>query len=117
MRFAIRMDVTASDLRVWARRCRPRRELSRAYAIAHAQDSLWLVEAARVAVMERQALSEAVVRYNAEELAGLFDRPRQRRGKLTDGQVASLRGLILHGPNSGRDSVSIITRPNTADLI
>jgi hypothetical protein len=43
---------------------------SRAYAIAHALEGLPRAEAARLAGMERQALRDAVVRYNAEGSAG-----------------------------------------------
>ena len=60
--------------------------------------------------MERQALRDAVVRYNAEGLAGLYDRARQRHGKLTEGQQATLRALILRGPDPERDGISAWTR-------
>ena len=44
-------------------------------------------EAARLAGMERQALRDAVVRYNAEGLAGLHDWPRSGPGeRLSEGQ-------------------------------
>ena len=45
-------------------------------AIANALEGMTRAEAARLAGMERQALRDAVVRYNAEGLAGLHDRPR-----------------------------------------
>jgi hypothetical protein len=40
-------------------------------AIANALEGMTRAEAARLAGMERQALRDAVVRYNAEGLAGL----------------------------------------------
>jgi hypothetical protein len=48
--------------------------------------------------MERQALRDAVVRYSAEGLSGLRDRPHRRASKLTEGQQAALRALILRAP-------------------
>ncbi len=41
---------------------------------AHALDGVSRAEAARLAGMDRQALRDAVVRYNAEGVAGLYDR-------------------------------------------
>jgi transposase len=45
-------------------------------AIAGALEGLSRAEAARLSGMERQALRDAVVRYNAEGLDGLRDRPK-----------------------------------------
>lgn len=117
MALAIRSDMTATALRAWARRTRHPRAASRAFAIANALDGLSRAEAARLAGMERQALRDAVVRYNADGLAGLVDPTRQRRGKLTEGQQATLRALILRGPDPERDGVSAWTRADIADLI
>ena len=58
--------MTAVELRSWARRCRNGRAAARAYAIAHALDGLSRAEAARLAGMDRQALRDAVIRYNAK---------------------------------------------------
>jgi transposase len=59
------------------------------YAIANALDGLSRAEAARLAGMERQALHDAVLRYNAEGLAGLHDRPKGRpRRRLTGDEEA-----------------------------
>ena len=98
MALAIRRDRTSASLRLWARRTPDPRAASRAYAIAHALEGLPRAEAARLAGMERQALRDAVVRYNTEAVSGLSDRPRIRRSRLSDGQQAALRGLILRGP-------------------
>ena len=52
-------------------------------------------EAARLAGMERQALRDTVVRYNAERLAGLHDRRRPPRpGKLDEAELRALSALI-----------------------
>ena len=51
------------------------------------------------------------MRYNAEGLAGLDDRPKPGRPpRLTDGQQATVRALVLRGPDPERDGVSAWTR-------
>jgi transposase len=117
MALAIRSDMTARELRLWARRERDRGAASRAFAIANALDGLSRAEAARLAGMERQALRDAVVRYNTEGLPGLHERPHPRKSKLTEGQQATLRALILRGPDPERDGVSSWTRADIARLI
>jgi transposase len=117
MALAIRRDRTPASLRIWARRANDPRAASRAYAIAHALEGMSRGEAARLAGMERQALRDAVVRYNAEGVSGLSDRPRIRPSRLTEAQQATLRALILRGPNPDRDGVSSWTRADIADLI
>lgn len=113
----IRSDMTARDLRVWARREHDPRAASRAFAIANALDGLPRAEAARLAGMERQALHDTVLRYNAEGLCGLHERPHSRRSRLTEGQLATLRALILRGPDPERDGISAWTRADIAALI
>ena len=74
---AIRADLFSStELRAQARRTRNRRTVMRMLAIANALDGMSRAESARVVGMERQALRDAVIRYNAEGLAGLRDRPK-----------------------------------------
>jgi transposase len=54
--------------------------------------------------MERQALRDAVIRYNQEGLEGLRDRPKPGRPPtLTEGEQALLRAKILQrpGPQDG----------------
>ena len=71
-------------------------------------------EAARLAGMERQALRDAVVRYNAEGLAGLYDRPKPGRPqRLSGAEQASLAARVFRGPDPRRDGVAAWTR---ADL-
>ncbi len=72
-------DLPAEELRWLARREEDRAAAARMQAIAGALEGLPRAEAARLAGMERQALRDAVVRYNAEGLAGLRDRPGSRR--------------------------------------
>ena len=98
---AIRTDLfTPIELRAQARRTRNRRTAMRMLAIANALEGMSRAEAARVVGMERQALRDAVIRYNAEGLAGLHDRPKPgRTPTLTQGEQATLRAVILRGPD------------------
>lgn len=105
-------------LRGWARRAATSRAGARAIAIANALEGMSRAEAARLAGMERQALRDAVRRYNAEGLDGLLDRPRPgRTPRLGDGEQAALRALILRGPDPERDGLSAWTREDIAALI
>ncbi len=109
----IRDDLSSDELRRLARRERGR-TAARMYAIANALDGMSRAESARLAGMERQALRDAVVRYNAEGLAGLHDRPKGRpERRLTEGEEATLAAVILRGPDPDRDGVCAWTR---ADL-
>ncbi len=104
---AIRRDLPAAELRRLARREPDRRAAMRLLAIANALDGLSRAEAARLAGMERQALRDAVIRYNAEGPQGLRDRPRSGRPeRLTPGRQAALKAWVLRGPDPERDGVS-----------
>jgi transposase len=110
----IRDDVAPAELRALARRERNGRAAARMYAIANALEGMLRADAARLAGMERQALRDAVVRYNAEGVAGLFDRPKGRpRPRLSEGEEAAFAAVILRGPDPEKDGVSAWTR---ADL-
>ena len=110
----IRGDMTTEGLRRWARGEARGRTAARAYAIANALEGMSRAEAARLAGMERQALRDAVVRYNAEGLSGLYDRPKGHRPRrLTEEERAALAAVVLAGPDPERDGVSAWTR---ADL-
>jgi transposase len=103
----IRRDYPPSDLRRRAGRERNRRAAMRLLAIAKALKGMPRAEAARLAGMERQALHEAVLRFNAEGPNSLHDRPRPGRPeRLSEGQQAALKALILRGPRPERDGVS-----------
>ena len=105
---AIRQDRSAAELRRLARHEPDRRAAMRLLAIANALEGLSRAEAARLAGMERQALRDAVIRYNAEEgPEGLHDRPRPGRPEaLTPGRQAALKAWVLRGPDPERDGVS-----------
>src|ERR671913_965101 len=95
----IRRDYTPSDLRRRAGRERDRRAAMRLLAIANALEGMPRAEAARLAGMERQALRDAVLRFNAEGPDGLHDRPRPGRPEgLTAGQQAALKAWVLRAP-------------------
>ena len=109
---AIRQDYAPSDLRRRAGHEKDRRAALRLRAVANALEGMTRAEAARLAGMERQALRDAVLRFNAEGPEGLHDRPRSGRPdlecsrRLSEGQQAALKAHILRGPDPERDGVS-----------
>ena len=108
----IRTDVPAVELRRLARREKDRAAAARMQAIAGALEGMTRAEAARLAGMERQALRDAVLRYNAEGLAGLYSRRGPgRRSRLDEGQRAALRRLVLDGPEVEATGLSAWTLP------
>ena len=96
----IRRDLfSPAELRFRARREPNPRTATRILAMANALEGLTRAEAARLAGMERQALRDAVIRYNREGLAGLCDRSKSGRpSTLNEGEQALLRAKILQGP-------------------
>ena len=81
-------------------------------AIAGALEGLPRAEAARLAGMERQALRDAVVRYNAEGLAGLYSRRSPGpRSRLDEEQRGALRQVVLDGPDVEATGLSAWTLP------
>src|SRR5215216_5248688 len=113
---AIRQDYEPADLRRRAAHDGDRRAALRLLAIANALEGMPRAEAARLAGMERQALRDAVLRFNAEGPAGLHDKPRPGRPeRLSDGQQAALKAHILRGPRPERDRKS--TRLNSSHQI
>jgi transposase len=109
----IRTDVAGpAQLRARARRERNPRAATRMLAIAGALEGLSRAEAARLAGMERQALRDAVTRYNAEGLEGLLDRPKPGRPPaLTGAEQAVLLAAIFRGPDRARDGCADWTLP------
>ena len=107
-------DLAAADLRRAARREQDGRAAARMYAIANALEGVSRAEAARLVGMERQALRDAVLRYNAEGLAGLHDRPKGRpQRRLDPTEEADLTAAIVRGPDPAKDGCCAWTR---ADL-
>lgn len=109
----IRRDMSARALRGRAARERNNRAARRMLAIANALDGMTRAKAAEAAGMERQALRDAVTRYNAEGLAGLYDRPTPGRPPaLTEAELALLSDRIFRGPDPEVDGVSSWTLPD-----
>src|SRR4051794_28052630 len=107
----IKEDRTPAELRRLARRERGGRIAARLYAIANALDGMSRAAAAQLAGMERQALRDAVLRYNTEDLAGLRDHPKGRpQRRLTEGEEAALAAVIPRGPEPDRDGCCAWTR-------
>lgn len=96
----IRGDRSAEELRELAIKELNRRAAMRIRAIANALDGMSRAHAAEAAGMSRQALRDAVVRYNAEGVAGLYDRPKPGRPcRLTGREWLALKEL--RGPRGG----------------
>jgi transposase len=110
----IRDDLPPAALRRRARHEPNRRAALRLLAIANALEGLSRAEAARLAGMERQALRDAVVRYNEEGIAGLHDRPKPGRPqRLSEAEQAALAARVFAEPDPERDGTAAWTR---ADL-
>jgi transposase len=109
----IRTDLAGpAELRRLARRERDPRTATRMLAIANALEGMSRAEAARLAGMERQALRDAVARYNAEGLGGLRDRPKPGRPPaLTEAEQAALLNAVFRGPDPARDGCVDWTLP------
>lgn len=103
----IRDDVGAAELRRFAQGEADRCAALRALAIAQALEGASRAEAARLVGRERQSLRDAVVRFNAEGLAGLRNHPRPGRpGKLSPARQEELRAWVLAGPDPEADGMS-----------
>ena len=104
---AIRTDVEAGSLRRLARRERDGRVAARLIGLANVLDGMSREAAARSAGMDRQTLRDWVIRFNAEGVAGLRDQARSGRPtRMTEGQQATFKAVVLRGPNRERDRVS-----------
>ena len=110
---SIRRDLASpARLRALARRERNPRTATRMLAIAGALEGMSRAEAARLAGMERQALRDAVLRFNTEGLEGLRDRPKPGRPPaLAEAEQAVLLAAIFRGPDRARDGCAHWTLP------
>ncbi len=109
-RLVIRDDISPTELRKRARQEPDRTAAARMQAIANALEGMTRAEAARLAGMERQALHDAVGRYNAEGLDGLHDRPRPgAKPRLDEEQMKQLRQVVLDGPDAEETGLSAWT--------
>ncbi len=95
----VRKDMTAAILRKKARGEKDGRVASRLFGIANILDGMDRERAAQLAGMTRQTLRDWVIRYNANGIEGLKDRPKgHAKRALTPEQEKELDGLILKGP-------------------
>ena len=102
----IRDDISPEELRRRARQESDGRVAARLFAIANALDGMDRATAARLAGMDRQTLRDWVHRYNETGIAGLSNRPLPGRSpKLTEGQMAALKAVVLAGPDPAVDGV------------
>jgi transposase len=102
----IREDIPAAQLRRQAKQTNGR-VACRLLALANVLDGMRRADAAGRAGMDRQTLRDWVIRFNAEGIEGLCDRPRSGRPSwLDDGQLAAFQALVLRGPDPERDGVS-----------
>ena len=115
----IREDVvTVSELRGLAKKDPRRRTAQRMLANANALEGMSRAQAARAAGIERQSLRDAVLRFNAEGLAGLLDRPHGHRPEvLSEGEQAMLVHRVLVGPAPERGEPSSWTLPDLCRFI
>jgi transposase len=105
-RLAIRQDIAAEELRRLARQESDGRVACRLLGVANALAGMRRGQAARQAGMDRQTLRDWVIRFNAEGVEGLRDRPKSGRPTwLDEGQLATFKVLVLRGPDPERDSV------------
>jgi len=118
-RTKIRCDLYSPDaLRRMARNERVPRRAKRLLAIAHAMEGMTFTAAAAAVGMERQALGDAVKRYNDEGLDGLNDRAKSgRRPKLDDAQIAELTMFVVAGPDPEIESVCAYTLSDVQTII
>lgn len=109
---------SSQDLRRMSQREDNRRTRMRMQAIANALEGMSRAEAARLAGMERQALRDAVLRYNDEGLDGLRDRPKPGRPRLLDEtQERELYQIVVDGPDVEREGLSAYTRDDLAAIV
>jgi transposase len=101
-----REELSASDLRREAARCRDAKAARRMLALALVLEGRPREEAARHAGMDRQTLRDWVHRYNVEGLAGLRDRSHPGpKPRLAPEQTKELESIVEQGPDPARDGV------------
>jgi transposase len=101
-----RLELSAGELRREAKRCRDAAAARRMLALALVLEGHARAEAARHTGMDRQTLRDWVHRYNAEGLAGLYDRSHPGpKPRLTPEQMAALESVVEQGPDLERDGI------------
>jgi transposase len=114
----LRGDISPGELRRRAKSEADGRAARRMLALAAALEGSSRGQAARQAGMDRQSLRDWVHRFNEEGIDGLRDRPHTGRpSRLSEGQLASFRALVLRGPNVERDGVSTWTANDLCRIV
>lgn len=114
----IRQDITVDELRRRAKQETDGRASRRMLALAAVLEGASREAAARLAGMDRQSLRDWAHRFNAEGIAGLHDRPHTGRpSRLSDGQLAAFRALVLRGPEIEKDGVSSWTAKDLCRIV
>lgn len=115
----VRRDLhTPEDLRRLARGEDKPRTARRMLAIANAMEGMTFEDAARVVGIERQSLGDAVKRYNAEGLAGLYDREKPGRPRrLSEAQESEFCEIVAAGPDPEEDGISAHTLDDLVELV
>lgn len=103
----VRHDHTPAELRSEAARSKDAAYARRVLALALVAAGATRKDAAETCGMDRQTLRDWVLRYNAEGLAGLCNRPHAGgpSGKLTEAQTAELAEWVRSGPNPDKDNI------------
>ena len=116
---AIRADLHSSaSLRACSKVEPVRRAAVRMLAIANALDGMDFTTAAGAVGLDRQALTDAAKRYNAEGIDGLYDRQRPGRPRKLDvEQEQALAEIIVAGPDADADGFSAYTLDDLCTLV
>jgi transposase len=108
---SIRRDRTPVVSRKLAEAESDARVSRRILAIANALDAMSRGESAQSAGMDRQTLRDWVIRYNADGIDGLADRPRDGRPPKLDAEEKSeFVRIVLVGPDPEVSGLSAFTR-------
>src|SRR5258708_26801355 len=98
-------DISARELRRRAKHEKNPRVARRVLAIANALDGMSRALSARLAGMDRQALRDWVIRYNADGLDGLKDRWGEGRPMaVSEGGLAAVKAMIPRAALPSRDA-------------
>lgn len=101
-----RTEYDAAALRTEAKKAKSVSASRRMLALANVFEGKNRAEAALLAGMERQALRDAVLRYNSQGLPGLYDLPHPGRPpKLKPEQRDELKTIVLKGPDPKIDNI------------
>lgn len=113
-----RKDHSAAELRRAAARTDDADAARRMLALAHILDGRSRGEAAELCGMDRQILRDWVVRYNAEGLDGIYDRPHPgAQPRLSQDQQMQVAQWVRQGPSLSEHGVVRWRRIDLAHVI